>query len=74
MIDVALQRTGIPVAYIELSTVALSLISNIEARLTCAVFFDKEDGYLFGRLLARELLYTFVQVRFSSFFTCQCAR
>jgi hypothetical protein len=69
--------------------VAVSIVCNVEAKLTCALFTDKNavrimmsmvyanmqqldlnyivQGYQFGRLLARELLYTFIQARIRRF-------
>jgi hypothetical protein len=67
MLDSAIQRTGAPVAYVELQNIAVSIVCNVEAKLTCALFTDKNAGYQFGRLLARELLYTFIQARIRRF-------
>eukprot|EP00455_Lapot_gusevi_P041811 TRINITY_DN4890_c0_g5_i1.p1 TRINITY_DN4890_c0_g5~~TRINITY_DN4890_c0_g5_i1.p1 ORF type:complete len:250 (+),score=51.87 TRINITY_DN4890_c0_g5_i1:139-888(+) len=61
MLDVSINRTGLPVAYIELSNVAIAVVSNIEAKVTCAVFLDRDDGCSFAKLITRELLYAFIQ-------------
>jgi len=61
MLDFAEQRTGLPVSYIELSTVGVSMVTNKNARVTCALFYDIEDGQEFGQLLAQEILHAFVQ-------------
>jgi len=50
-------RTGLPVTYIELSKVAVSIASN--SRVTCALFVDAEDGPEFAKLMSRELLASF---------------
>jgi len=57
------QRTGLPVAYIELDNVGVSIATSGESRVTCtcAVFHDPADGSEFGQLLARELLQAFTQ-------------
>lgn len=60
MLDFAEQRTGLPVSFIELSTVGVSIVSNKIARVSCALFYDIEDGHEFGQLISEEILHAFV--------------
>jgi hypothetical protein len=43
MMNFAVQRAGLPVSFIELSTVGVAIVSNSRAKVTCAVFYDLED-------------------------------
>jgi len=61
MLDFSEQRTGLPVSYIELATVGVSVVRDKGARVTCALFYDREDGQEFGQLIASEILRAFVQ-------------
>mmetsp|Transcript_7438 Transcript_7438/g.8420 ORF Transcript_7438/g.8420 Transcript_7438/m.8420 type:complete len:247 (+) Transcript_7438:78-818(+) len=56
----SVQRTGVPVRYIELASVSVAISSAVDAR--CAVFYDVEDGASFGKLLSREILGTFLEL------------
>mmetsp|Transcript_9224 Transcript_9224/g.15163 ORF Transcript_9224/g.15163 Transcript_9224/m.15163 type:complete len:248 (-) Transcript_9224:386-1129(-) len=61
MLEFSAQNTGgLPVSYIELSNVAVSIVTAEESKASCALFHDVEDGPDFGRLLAGELLRAFV--------------
>ncbi len=55
------QTTGMSVSYIEFSHVALSIITNEASKISCALFYDREDGKLFGRLVCSEILNAFIQ-------------
>lgn len=61
MLKFSMQKTGLPVSYIQLANVGVSIASSADARCTCAVFHDPDDGSDFGKLLSRELLYSFTQ-------------
>ena len=43
MLKFSMQKTGLPVSYIELQNVGVSIASNADARCTCAVFHDPDD-------------------------------
>eukprot|EP00741_Cyanophora_paradoxa_P021630 tig00000241_g20878.t1 len=60
MTEFAIQSVGLPVAYIELEKVAVSIVTSDEYRATCALFHDVDDGPDFGRLIANELVRSFV--------------
>jgi len=60
MLECAIQRTGVPVSYIELTTVGVSIVTNGVPSVTCAVFYDIDDGQEFGQLIAQEFLNAFV--------------
>lgn len=56
MIDVALLRTGSPVAHVELSTVSVAIVASADAKITCALFFDKEDVRLQKNIISHPRL------------------
>jgi len=62
MLDFSTQRVGIPVSYIALSTVGVSIQTNVNARVTCALFHDINDGQDFGKLIATEILNAFISM------------
>jgi hypothetical protein len=57
MLKFSIQRTGLPVSYIELESTGVAICGS--DRLTCVVFHDSSDGAEFGRLMAQELLFSF---------------
>jgi hypothetical protein len=57
---------GLPVAYMELEQVAITVVEQPRANsrmdhLRCVVFQDVADGELYGRLIAAELLHAFTE-------------
>jgi len=60
MLDFSEQRTGLPVSFIDLSTVGVAVCSNPACKVICALFYDIEDGHEFGKLIASEILHSFV--------------
>ncbi len=68
IIEFGQQTTGMGVCFIELSNVSISIVTNESAKIFCALFYDKEDGVIFGRLLCNEILNAFTQ-EYSSDFT-----
>ena len=54
------QKVGLPVSYIELGHIGISIHTSPEKRVSCAVFHDQKDGAEFGSLLSRELLNAFI--------------
>ena len=61
VIDMSLTRLGLPFSYMELARYAVAMVGNIEAKVACAVFTDKEDGSVFAKLMAKEILDSFVK-------------
>eukprot|EP00033_Pygsuia_biforma_P001804 GCRY01002016.1.p1 GENE.GCRY01002016.1~~GCRY01002016.1.p1 ORF type:complete len:243 (+),score=14.01 GCRY01002016.1:242-970(+) len=59
IIDFSLRCVGIPVSYIELENVAVSIVPS--EKVICALFHDAEDGESFGKLVAKEILRAFLQ-------------
>ena len=49
------------VCFIELSNVSIAIITDDIAKIFCALFFDREDGVIFGRLICSEILNAFTQ-------------
>lgn len=68
IIEFGQQTTGMGVTFIELSNVSISIITNESAKIFCALFYDREDGLIFGRLLCSEILNAFTQ-EYSADFT-----
>lgn len=62
------QTTGMSISYMELSNIAVSMVANEDAKIFCALFYDREDGFAFGRLICSEILNAFTQ-EYSSEFT-----
>ena len=61
MMEFASVTTGLPVSYIELTNVAVSIVLNESANVFCALFHDRADGPSFGRLICSEVLSCFVE-------------
>mmetsp|Transcript_4997 Transcript_4997/g.7635 ORF Transcript_4997/g.7635 Transcript_4997/m.7635 type:complete len:251 (-) Transcript_4997:201-953(-) len=59
MIEFSQQTSGMQVSYIELSNVAITLVTNDVAKVFCALFHDRDDGCAFGRLICSEILNAF---------------
>lgn len=54
----------VPIAYMELTSIAITVVSqpptSAQDQLRCVAFHDTDDGELYGRLVATELLHAFV--------------
>lgn len=61
MLKFSHQKVGLPVSYIQLAQIGVSISSSADARVSCTVFHDADDGSEFGALLSRELLAAFIQ-------------
>ena len=61
IIEFGQQTTGMGVCYIELTNVAITMVANDDAKVVCALFYDRDDGVLFGRLICSEILNAFTQ-------------
>ena len=59
----AVRTTGMPVTYIELSNVAVTIVKDETAGICCALFHDRSDGPAFGKLVASQILYAFLDQR-----------
>ena len=66
IIEFGQQTTGMGVCYIELSSISVAIVANEDAKIVCALFYDREDGALFGRLICGEILKAFTQVTLAS--------
>ena len=49
------------VCFIELSNVSIAIVTDDVAKIFCALFYDREDGVIFGRLICSEILSAFTQ-------------
>lgn len=63
--DFSAGAIGVPVAYMELEHVAITIVEQAAVEtssdhLRCVTFHDAEDGELYGRLIAEELLHAFI--------------
>ncbi|KAJ1407601.1 hypothetical protein B484DRAFT_337174 [Ochromonadaceae sp. CCMP2298] len=61
IIEFGRQTTGMGVCYIELSNVSITIVSNEDAKVVCALFYDRDDGVTFGRLICNTILSSFTQ-------------
>lgn len=61
IIEFGQQTTGMGVCYIELTNVSITMVANDDAKVVCALFYDRDDGVLFGRLICSEILTAFTQ-------------
>jgi hypothetical protein len=68
MIEFSQQTTGMAVSFINLSSFSIAIVINETAKIFCALFYDKDDGKLFGKLICSEILNAFIQ-DYSSDFT-----
>jgi hypothetical protein len=55
------QTTGMGVCHIELTNVSVSVMANDDVKVVCVLFYDRDDGVHFGRLICSELLNAFTQ-------------
>mmetsp|Transcript_361 Transcript_361/g.356 ORF Transcript_361/g.356 Transcript_361/m.356 type:complete len:251 (+) Transcript_361:128-880(+) len=61
LLEFSQQTTGMSVSYIELTNVALTMITDETTKVFCALFYDREDGPAFGHLLCKEILRAFIE-------------
>jgi hypothetical protein len=59
MLEFSLVTAGMPVSYIELSGLGVTIVGSEATKVFCALFQDREDGADFGKLLATEILNAF---------------
>eukprot|EP01083_Nonionella_stella_P052826 140004_1 len=55
-------KIGMPATYMEFSTVSVAIMTESEYDVSCMLLYDREDGDVFGRLLANQLLTVFVEM------------
>lgn len=55
------QSTGLFVTYMEFGTGAITLVSDENTLQRCILFHDKDEGAEFGRLIANQILRTFIE-------------
>lgn len=61
IMEFANQTTGMGVSFIELSNISITLTANDSVKVFCALFYDRQDGQLFGKLMCSEILNAFIQ-------------
>lgn len=61
VLEFSKQTTGMAVSFIEFSHLFLTIVTHEPTKISCAVFYDRGDGKLFGRLICGEILNAFVQ-------------
>jgi hypothetical protein len=67
IIEFGQQTAGMGVSFIELSNLSIAIVFNDSVKIFCAIFYDREDGKLFGKLICSEILNAFVQDYSSEF-------
>lgn len=65
MVEFSSMSAGMPMSYMELGSVSVTIVLHEAAKIFCAMFHDKGDGPAFGRLVCAEILYRFID-RFSN--------
>ncbi|CAM9853329.1 unnamed protein product [Phaeothamnion confervicola] len=61
MMEFSVLTAGMPVSYIELTSLAVTIAGSEATKVFCALLHDREDGAAFGRLIATEVLNAFVE-------------
>lgn len=61
MMVLAVRTTGMPVTYIELSNVAVTLVRDEVVKVCCVLLHDRSDGPAFGKLIASQILFAFLE-------------
>jgi len=62
MLDLCMKCVHLPLSYIEMTTVAVSLaVDTRRSGMVCAIFTDVADGADFGTMLATETLASFLE-------------
>jgi len=56
------QSTGLLVTYMEFGSMAITMVSDEKTNLRCIIFHDKEEGLDFGRLIANQILRSFIEL------------
>jgi len=52
---------GLPICYFELHDIALAIVTNVKYKVSCCIIYDREDGEIFGKLLATEIVESFCE-------------
>jgi len=55
------QSTGMIVSYLELNDVGISIVEDHRTKLICTLFHEREDGADFGKILAQQILRSFIE-------------
>jgi hypothetical protein len=61
IIEFGQQTTGMGVSHINLKAISIAIVTNETNNLFCALFYDRADGKLFGKLICSEILGAFIQ-------------
>ncbi|CAH0487983.1 unnamed protein product [Peronospora farinosa] len=60
MLEFSTKTSGAPVSYIQMSFVAVTVVTNDKHKVFCAMFHDTTDGASFSAFVAQELLAAFI--------------
>ncbi|CAI5746816.1 unnamed protein product [Peronospora destructor] len=60
MLEFSNKASGAPVSYIQMSSVAVTVVTNDNHKVFCAMFHDTTDGASFSAFVAQELLAAFI--------------
>lgn len=61
MAEFSVQTTGMKPTFIELSSLAVTIVRDDAVKLMCALVHDRNDSVSFGRLIASEILSAFIE-------------
>ncbi|CAM9145840.1 unnamed protein product [Chrysoparadoxa australica] len=59
ILEFSVLTAGMPLSYIEMENLSVTMAGNESTKLLCALLHDKEDGPQFSRIIAAEILSTF---------------
>ncbi|GJQ13445.1 hypothetical protein GpartN1_g5236.t1 [Galdieria partita] len=62
LVEFSKKNVSLPVSHIELDNLSVAVSVSESTRIICAVFFDSDDGFYFGKLVSTELLLAFSQL------------
>ncbi|ETK71780.1 hypothetical protein, variant 3 [Phytophthora nicotianae CJ01A1] len=60
MLEFSNKASGAPVSYIQMSSVAVTVVTNDKHKVFCAMFHDTTDGASLSAFVAQELLAAFI--------------
>ena len=65
MLTFSKEKMGVPVSCIEFHHFSLTLSTELDFGITCALIFDIKDGLEFGQVITRQILKSFIQTYYT---------
>ena len=73
MMELSIRTTKNSVAYIELANLAVTILKDETVQVCCALFHDRSDGPALGKLVARQILFAFLEEYSGDFASLACS-